>query len=203
MISLKAIRNQIILAMAMGTLGWASGLITGSKQPSLPPPPGSSLSSAMERQLMMTEQSIVHVAELMPEDHYYFSPESLHIAGSNFKGVRTFAAQVKHLASDNYDMWAALTGEPVPPGGVGVEGPPDIKTKADILKYLEESFAMGHRAAATLTAGNAMVLVPFRGSNLPRLDLAYWALTHANDHYGQMVEYLRDCGIDPSAPLPK
>jgi len=162
-----------------------------------------SLAAACERQLMMTEQSIVHVAELMPEDHYYFTPDSLHIPGSDFAGVRTFAAQVRHLASDNYDMWSIVTGEPVPPGGVGVEGPPAIRTKAAILKYLSGSFAMGHRAAATLTSDNAMDLVAFRGSKLPRLDLVFWALTHANDHYGQMVVYLRACGISPSATLPK
>ncbi len=162
-----------------------------------------SISAAVERQLNMTEQSIVHVAELMPESRYYFAPDSLHLAGSDFKGVRTFAAQVKHLASDNYDMWAVLTGETVPPGGVGVEGPPDIKTKAQILEYLKGSFAMGHRAVATLTAENAMDLLQFRMSKLPRLDLAFWALTHANDHYGQMVVYLRACGLTPSATIPR
>lgn len=162
-----------------------------------------SLKEAAERQLTMIEQSVIHVAELMPEDRYYFSPESLSLAGSDFKGVRTFAAQVKHLATDNYDMWSLLTGEEVPPGIIGVEGPPDIKTKTDILKYLKGSFAMGYRAIATLTAENAMDPLPFRGTKLPRLDLAFWALTHTNDHYGQMVIYLRMCGITPSAKLPQ
>ncbi len=162
-----------------------------------------SLQAACERQFDGIEQSVVHVAELMPGDKYYFTPDSLHIPGSDFKGVRTFAAQVKHLASDNFDIWAAITGEPVPPGGVGVEGPPAIKTKAEILKYLRDSFAMGHRAIATLTAENAMEPLQFRMSKLPRLDLAFWALTHANDHYGQMVVYLRACGISPSAAVPK
>ncbi|MGB2868331.1 MAG: DinB family protein [Bacteroidota bacterium] len=91
------------------------------------------------------------------------------------KGVRTFAAQVKHLATDNYDMWSVLTGEPVPSGIIGVEGPPEIKSKADIMKYLRGSFAMGHRAIATLTAENAMELLPFRSNKLARLDLAFWA----------------------------
>ena len=30
-------------------------------------------------------------AESMPEDKFYFTPESLDIKGSEFKGVRTFA----------------------------------------------------------------------------------------------------------------
>jgi len=44
---------------------------------------------------------------------------------------------------------------------------------------------------------NAMDLVEFRGRKLSKLDLAFYALTHANEHYGQMVIYLRMCGIVP------
>lgn len=162
-----------------------------------------SMTSAGERQLTMVEQAVVHVAELMPESRYYFSPDSLQIAGSDYKGVRTFAAQVKHLASDNDDMWSVLTGESVPPGGVGVEGPPNIRTKDQLLKYLKDSFAMGHRAMASLTQENSMDPLPFRGMKLPRVELAFWGLIHSNDHYGQMVVYLRMCGITPSATIPK
>ncbi len=113
----------------------------------------------------------------MPEDYYHFTPDSPHIPGSDFKGARTFAAQVKHLASDNYDMWPVLTGESVPPGGIGVEGLSTVRTKAEILESLKDSFAMGHGAVATLTAENAMDLLAFRKSNLPRPDLAFWRST--------------------------
>jgi uncharacterized damage-inducible protein DinB len=42
-----------------------------------------------------------------------------------------------------------------------------------------------------------MDFIDFRGRNLPKLDLAFFALTHANEHYGQMAIYLRMCGIIP------
>jgi len=48
-----------------------------------------------------------------------------------------------------------------------------------------------------LTDKNAMDMIVFRGRKLPKLDLAFYALTHANEHYGQMVIYLRMCGIIP------
>ena len=48
---------------------------------------------------------------------------------------------------------------------------------------------------------NAMEMIAFRGRNLPKLDLAFYALTHANEHYGQMVVYLRMCGIIPPSTL--
>jgi uncharacterized damage-inducible protein DinB len=43
--------------------------------------------------------------------------------------------------------------------------------------------------------------VDFRGRKLSKLDLAFYALTHANEHYGQMVVYLRMCGWIPPATL--
>jgi uncharacterized damage-inducible protein DinB len=55
----------------------------------------------------------------------------------------------------------------------------------------------------TLTADNMTEMLPFRGSKLHRLDLVFYALTHANEHYGQMVVYLRMCGIVPPASRPR
>jgi uncharacterized damage-inducible protein DinB len=164
------------------------------QQDSLP-----SFPSAVERQLNNIEKNITAAAEAMPDDKFDFTPEQLNISGSDFKGVRTFAGQVKHLATDNYDIWSAITGDPLPAGIKDVNGPEELKTKADILGYLKKSFDLGHRAIATLTAQNAMDMMEFRGRKLPRLDLAFYALTHDNDHYGQMVVYLRLCGINPSA----
>ena len=160
-------------------------------------PPFTSLAAGVERQLNNIERSIILAAETMPEDKYYFTPESLDIKGSNFKGVRTFAGQIKHLATDNIDIWRSITGDPLPDGIKDVNGPENIKTKAEILKFLKVSFAMGHKAIATLTDQNAMEMLDFRGRKLARIDLAFYALTHANEHYGQMVVYLRFCGIVP------
>ncbi len=167
-------------------------------QQQLPPP----LSSAIERLLNYIEGQIVSAAQSMPEDKFYFTPEALDIKGSEFKGVRTFAGQIKHLATDNFAIWSPLTGDPLPAGIVDVNGPENIKTKADIIEFLKQSFALGHRAIATLTDKNATEKIPFRGSSLARLDLAFYALTHANEHYGQMVVYLRMCGVIPPASRP-
>jgi len=175
------------------------GVIQGSSsgRPSAPSFPG-----AIERQLNSIEGQIVRAAEAMPEDKFYFSPESLDLKGSEFKGVRTFAGQIKHLATDNFAIWSSITGDPLPDGIKDVNGPENIKTKAEIMKFLKESFALGHKAIETLTEKNAIDMLPFRGSKLPRLDLAFYALTHANEHYGQMVVYLRMCGIIPPASMP-
>src|SRR5260370_35457043 len=88
----------------------------------------------------------------MPEDKFNFSPESLNIPGSDYKGVRTFAVQVKHVASSNYFIWSPLTGDKVPESIKDGNGPPDLTSKADIIKFLKDTFPWGHKAAATLRA---------------------------------------------------
>jgi len=161
-----------------------------------------SMTAGADRLLNYIEQHITEVAEAMPENRFDFTPDSLNIPGSQFKAVRSFAGQVKHLATDNFFIWTAITGDQMPAGIDDVNGPSDLKTKAAILAYLKQSFAVGHKAIATLTTNNAMDMIPFRGNKLPRVDLAFYALTHANEHYGQLVIYLRMCGIIPPASRP-
>ena len=161
----------------------------------------SSISPAIERLFNKVENDIVSTAEAMPEDKFYFTPENLHIQNSNFKGVRTFAGQIMHLATDNILIWSAITGDSVRADITDVNGPKSITTKADVLKYLKNSFDEGRKAISMLTENNAMDMIEFRGRNLPKLDLAFYALVHANEHYGQMVVYLRMCGIVPPSTL--
>jgi hypothetical protein len=133
----------------------------------------------------------------MPEEKYNFSPEGLNIPGSDFKGVRTFAVQVKHIAASNYFIWSPITGDKLPDGLKDGNGPENLKTKAEIIKFLKDSFALGHKAAATLTIEN-MLQNPGK-SKSTRIRLATFGVAHAFDHYGQMVEYLRMNGIVPPA----
>ena len=167
-------------------------------QPAQPPP---TLAAAVDREISNIEKQVVEVAEAMPEDKYNFSPESLKIPGADYKGVRTFAVQVKHVASSNYFLWSPLTGEKIPENIKDGNGPVDLKTKAEIIQFLKDSFALGHGAAATLTSEN--ILQTPEHSKSSRLRLATFGVAHAYDHYGQMVEYLRMNGIVPPASRTK
>jgi uncharacterized damage-inducible protein DinB len=156
-----------------------------------------SISPAIERQFNKIENDILSSAQAMPEDKFNFTPESLNIKNSDFKGVRTFGGQIMHLATDNILIWSAITNASVRADIEDVNGPKNIKSKKDVIDYLKSSFAIGQNAISTLTTQNAMTPVEFRGRQLSKLDLAFYALTHANEHYGQMVIYLRMCGIIP------
>lgn len=167
------------------------------QSPQSPP----TITSAVDREITTVEKLILEAAEAMPEEKFNFSPESLNIPGSDYKGVRTFAVQVKHIASSNYFIWSPLIGDKVPENIKDGNGPENLKTKADILKFLEDSFALGHKAASTLTPQN-MLQIP-EHSKSSRLRLAEFGVAHAYDHYGQMVEYLRMNGIVPPASRQK
>ena len=187
-----------------------TGLLYGTKsaaangvsqaQPSQPSPssqPPLTVASLIDREISAIEKQIVDAAEAMPEDKFNFSPGSLNLPGADYKGVRTFALQVRHIAASNYALWSPLTGDKFPQDFMGGNGPENLKTKAEIMKFLKDSFALGHKAAATLTAEN--MLQPAPGGNSPRLHRANFGVAHAYDHYGQMVEYLRMNGIVPPA----
>jgi uncharacterized damage-inducible protein DinB len=155
----------------------------------------------MDREISTAEKLIEDAAEAMPEDKFNFSPESLSISGDDYKGVRTFAQEVRHIAASNYAIWGPVTGDKFPKDYMGGNGPDSLKSKAEIIEFLKDSFALGHKAAASLTIEN-MLQAP-EGSKSPRLRLVEFAVSHAYDHYGQMVEYLRMNGILPPASRQK
>jgi hypothetical protein len=72
-------------------------------------------------------------------------------------------------------------------------GPDNLQSKQQILQYLKDSFALGHKAMATLNNGNALAPLDKLPIAIPslntRLALAIFSFSHASDHYGQMVEY--------------
>src|ERR1700756_2006040 len=119
-------------------------------QQSEQPPP--TVASIVDRQISAVEKLILDVAEAMPEEKFNFSPANLNIPGSDYNGVRTFALEVKHVAASNYFLWSPLTGEKLPEGLKDGNGPEAVKTKAEIIQFLKDSFALGHNAAATLTS---------------------------------------------------
>lgn len=155
------------------------------------------LASMVDREISAVEKQVVEAAEAMPEGKFNFTPESLSIAGYDYKGVRSFAVQVKHVASSNYFIWSPITGDAIPAAIKDGNGPVEMKTKAEIIKFLKDSFALGHKAAATLTAEN--MLQPYAAGKAARLDRTEFGIAHAYNHYGQMVEYLRMNGIVPPA----
>ena len=143
------------------------------------------------------ERDIVSLVEAMPADKFNFAP-----TGGEFKTVRTFSQQARHIAYVLYAVSSALLGEKNPSTTDKEENGPDLKAKDEVVKYVKDAFAYAHKAVLTLTPENlsGMGDNPFGESGkMPKLALANIAAWHSFDHYGQMVVYARMNGVVPPA----
>ncbi|HEV8181751.1 MAG TPA: hypothetical protein VGQ61_05220, partial [Candidatus Angelobacter sp.] len=104
-----------------------------------------------------------------------------------------------HIAVANYQMGAALLREKVPiEPGPHDDDPDSLRSKADVVKFLRESFVYLYKGIATVNEHNLMEVVELHdGGLVPRLSVVTAAISHPWDIYGQMIEYLRMNGIDP------
>jgi len=187
----------VLLALGVGMSGRARAqlLLRGDAQ----------LDSAMARERANfrtfnngARRMLVDAAQAMPADKYGFAPTA-----GEFKNVRSFSRQLRHLSATNYILAAAALGQ-APPSDAGDElGPDSVVTKAQHVAYLEGSFdaldkaidAIGDRRVPIVSSP----ISPFQAGTATRLALIAESLVHAADHYGQIVEYLRMNGIVPPA----
>jgi uncharacterized damage-inducible protein DinB len=151
-----------------------------------------SISASVSETLEFTEGSMLGVAEAMPEDKYAFVPTN-----GNFEGVRSFGEQVKHVACAQFAFFNEFEGKQ-PPADCEKGGHAPARSKAELIRYLKDSFDYGNRVLAGLTPANALDRVEGRyGGPNTKLGISTLAVWHITDHYGQLVEYLRMNGIVP------
>jgi uncharacterized damage-inducible protein DinB len=191
------------LVAACGLLGW--GALTAGAQmndTAKGPEAGSTATpaAAFDSQLKAIEWEMMGAVKAMPADKFGFAPSAaIFVPGqkTEFATVRTFAQQATHVAEANYFFYGIVSG--LKPD-VDVQGLEKLSSKDDVVAALAGSFAFAHRAIATLTTANSFEVVksPEPGFQT-RATLAAFGIAHANDHYGQMVEYLRMNGIVPPA----
>ena len=185
-------RNRLGIALC----GFLLLTITAAAQMDKPKGEHRTVTQLLDRNVSNFEHEFTPAAEAMPEDKFNFAP-----TGGEFKGVRTYGQQIKHVAAVNFELGAAIL-EQKPPVDIGDEsGPASVTSKAEILKYLKDSFEYVHKAIATINEGNltGTVKSPFGEGAVSRLGLAISVPSHGFDHYGQMVVYLRMNGIIPPA----
>ncbi len=139
--------------------------------------------------LGMLSKEFVDAVEAMPEDKFNFAPTT-----GEFKGVRSFSAQVKHVASANWYFFGGsdMTDEKTKAKGDAIE---KLTTKAEIVQALKDSLAQAHTYVDGISAENAFVMT----EHGTRGGMASFGIAHMMDHYGQLVVYLRMNGIVPPA----
>ena len=162
------------------------------------------VSTAIQRTARGHSKSLLEAAQAMPADKYNFAPTN-----GEFKGVRTFGLQVRHLATYIYLLSATIL-EQQPPLDIGgpandFNGPESLKSKEQIVEYLKGAVAYGHKALQSINEKNYMDHVgrPTGGPKMARIAAATFMMYHDMDHYGQMVEYIRMNGMVPPASQPR
>jgi uncharacterized damage-inducible protein DinB len=135
------------------------------------------------------ENEVISAAEAMPADKYHFKPTK-----GTFEGVRTFGQQLTHIAASQYYYFGNFGVQ----GGVDSDAIDKLTKKDDIIQALRNSYAFAQQSIDTITVENAFD--PMGGEHkATRAGLVATTLAHTNDHYGQMVVYLRMNGIVPPA----
>lgn len=158
-----------------------------------PPRPAPSPSEALVGAWNYHGHKLIAMAEDFPEDKYDFKPNP---------AQRSFAEQLLHAAGANYYFINAVQGKK---GGGEELSREKYKTKAEVVAALKKSFEDG--AAAIKAKGDAglasEIKDPFDNSMIRVSDLAYGFITHAAEHYGQLVVYYRVNNLVPPESRPR
>jgi uncharacterized damage-inducible protein DinB len=124
----------------------------------------------------------------VPEAVYTFSPVP--------NTVRTFGQIVGHVAGANYEFCSAAKGEKSPAAENAFES---LATKAALLKAYDESAAYCEAVVKALTDRSAAETIdmPFGMGKAARVRAIMENVGHLNEHYGNLVTYMRMKGIVP------
>ena len=157
------------LMLAVSAALFAALFTAGAAHAADPP----TIASLYENQLRTPENEVVSLAEAMPDAKYNFAPTA-----GQFTGVRMFIEQVKHIATTNYMACSAVLQQKMPvDAGKNENGSDTIKTKAQAVQYLKDSFAYCHKAMQSLTPANQLEMVPSpfgQGQMAPPSSVAAW-----------------------------
>src|SRR5947207_12977354 len=141
--------SLLVISLLTCSIGaFAQAAAAPAQKPAATPTEPPTIASILNRQVSSLERQFVPLADAMPEDKYHFAPTN-----GEFKGVRDFSYMVKHVAVTNTLVTGAMLEEQ-PPTLTDEEkenGPVALKTKAESMQYLKDSFAKLHKAVEAIT----------------------------------------------------
>jgi uncharacterized damage-inducible protein DinB len=159
--------------------------LLGQEKPQAPATPPANPITMSERGLyMFISGAVVHAAEKMPEENYSFKPTP---------EVRSFGQLVGHVADANYMFCSQASGEANPSKDIE-----KTKTsKADLVAAVKEAVAFCSKSFDGMTDAKGSETIKMFGFNLAKLTVFSLNTAHTDEHYGNMVTYMRLKGIVP------
>jgi hypothetical protein len=142
------------------------------------------LSTELKASYTRIKTNFIKAAEKMPEENYDFKP---------VPGIESFKDRVVHIAVSSIGPCSALSGTPK------TIDAKTLKTKADVLAALKDSFATCDAVIDGLTDADAVSMVPNPrgGAGRSKLAMGYGLVAHDNELYGYICVYMRLKGIVP------
>lgn len=155
--------------------------------PAAPPAPKTvSLSAGLKSPWDNIKRNVSEAAEKMPEANYSFKPTP---------DVRSFGELVGHVAESQHGICLGLKGEQVPFKRGSIE---KMTAKADLVKALQDSITACDGLYSTATDESLVKMTKFAGRDeVAPINLLWYNMSHSNEHYGNMVTYMRLKGIVP------
>src|SRR5689334_19599438 len=182
------------LCIWFAVLAMTSTVLCAQEKPQGPATPATNPITQSEKGLyLFLSNNVVRAAEKMPEENYSFKPTP---------DVRSFGQLVGHVADANYMFCALASGEANPAKNIE-----KTKTsKADLVAAVKDSVAYCNKVYDSMTDAKGSETTKFRSFDLAKLTLLSLNTAHTDEHYGNMVTYLRLKGIVPptseSQPAP-
>lgn len=172
--------------------------ISLAAQTGAPAPSKDALPAWLRNAFAMNRKFLVRSAEKMPEEFYGMRPGAQH-------EVRTFGQLIGHLADFNYRWCSDAKGEANPAQEKEFE---KLTAKSDLIKSLNEALTYCDGVYAALTDTNAMDMVQGTrddGTKAPVLRISRLIVNfaHNNEHYGNLVTYMRIKSIVPPSSEPR
>jgi uncharacterized damage-inducible protein DinB len=135
---------------------------------------------------------VLRAAERMPDEHYGFRPTP---------EVRTFAQLLGHIADGYRLVCATALGEPLP---ADVQENEKTKTgKAELIEALIKTAEYCDRAHEQLSGPKGAEMTDWARARHPRATVLFSNTSHAWEHYGNVVTYLRLKGLVPPSSDPR
>ena len=163
--------------------------VAASAQTPKPRPP-QTLPAYLQAQYTLLKQSITGSAEKMPAEHFGFKPTP---------EVRSFAAIIGHTMETQYFYCSNAKGQAPPAVATDLEK--KATDKAAVVQIVKDAFAYCDDAFATVTNESALEMITIGTApnqrQVARTNQLMMVLTHGNEHYGNLVTYLRIKGIVP------
>jgi uncharacterized damage-inducible protein DinB len=152
---------------------------------SLAQAPANPLSGGQKVFYGIVSGSLIAGAEKMPEENYSFKPTP---------DVRSFGQLVGHAAAAQYLFCSIAAGEKNP---MTTNIEETVTSKADLVKALKDGVAYCNKVYSAMTDADAIQIVKMFGRETAKLTVLTVNTAHSDEHYGNMVTYLRLKGIVP------